>query len=181
MAKISKLWASILKNALNILVGFISTKILDPIAQRAWLDTLEPTKDIIDALSDGDANDKEQVAAIVKEYTHDKAIPIAQEFTTAKIKTIKDEKLQQFLLIISDPVFSAGQLAVNETAENTPEILAYIEEWIEDAATQEVLLSYLLAPLLAKVIKNPEANKLILAQIKMQLGTINIDLNKDGQ
>lgn len=181
MAKISKMWASILKNALNILVGFISTKIKDPIAQTAWLDTLEPTKDIIDALSDDNLADNEQVAAVIKEYTHDKAIPLAREFTTNKIKLIDDEKLRQFLLTISDPVFTAGDLATNETPQNTPEILTYIEEWMEDAVTQEVLLGYLLEPLLKKAVSNPNVNKIILGQIKAILGQINIDLNKDGQ
>jgi hypothetical protein len=78
-------------------------------------------------------------------------------------------------------VFTAGDLATNETPQNTPEILTYIEEWMEDAVTQEVLLGYLLEPLLKKAVSNPNVNKIILGQVKAILGQINIDLNKDGQ
>jgi hypothetical protein len=180
MAKIPAFWAALLKNAIALVTGFITVKIEDPLAKAAWLKTLEPTGKIIDALADNVANDKAQIAAIIKQHTNEQLLPFAEGFAQEKINLIKQEMLRVFISTLAQPVFAVGSLSTNSNPDNEKEVLQYTEAWLEDSKTQDVLIDFLLEPLLKKAIQNPLMLSRVLAQVSAALGTINIDLDGDN-
>lgn len=154
----------------------------DSTEKQAWVLTLNPTYKILEALTDADPNNKDQLIAIMKEHTSQNVIPFASNEFVKVLDRITDAKLRALVEVISKIPFAVGEIYTDSNSKNNDQLRTYLEEWAESPENQNILLNQVLQPLLEKLFKrNAWLGNFIISTINMRLSGMNIDINKDGK
>ena len=85
--------------------------------------------------------------------------------------------------VLSEVPIKLVSLALEkEKGDLSKPLLTFIEAWIENPSNQSVLLDKGLNPLIVKAFKGETwFGQLLVGALKTRLGTVNIDLDKDGK
>lgn len=180
--KTNSFWIKTIYRLIDALTFVLGQLIKDEETQELALSTLKPIKSIVGAVTDEDPDNKAQILKIVKMYASQDAIPYAHDELIKIINRIGDDKVRSVVQVTSKVPFMIGQIWTDDNPSNLKQTRTYLEQWLEDAENQKVLIDYLVDPLIRGVFKKQVflAN-MLLGTIKDKLADINIDIDKDGE
>lgn len=147
---ISDLFAAIAKLGLNFAETQIEKKIQNDLAQRGALLFLQPTRDIVVALNDQDAENTAQVKGIILDWVNESLTAYLEELSDAGIAKVKNEMGKELLYFASKVVIEVLMLVSDDEKENDKQIEEYFENLLTSPAFRALILDTLLPALLAK-------------------------------
>ena len=147
---ISDLFAAIAKLGLNFAETQIEKKIANDLAQRGALLFLQPTRDIVVALNDENAENTAQVKGIILDWVNQSLTAYLEELANAGIDKVKNETGKELLYFASKVVIEVLMLVSDDEKENDEQIEAYFENLLISPAFRALILDTLLPALLAK-------------------------------
>lgn len=147
---ISDLFAAIAKLGLNFAENQIEKKINNDLAQRGALLFLQPTRDIVVALNDENAENTAQVKGIILDWVNESLSAYLEELANAGINKVKNETGKELLYFASKVVIEVLMLVSDDEKENDKQIEEYFENLLTSPAFRALILDTLLPALLAK-------------------------------
>ena len=147
---ISDLFAAIAKLGLNFAETQIEKKIANDLAQRGALLFLQPTRDIVVALNDENAENTAQVKGIILDWVNESLSAYLEELANAGINKVKNETGKELLYFASKVVIEVLMLVSDDEKENDKQIEEYFENLLTSPAFRALILDTLLPALLAK-------------------------------
>jgi len=147
---ISDLFAAIAKLGLNFAENQIEKKIENDLAQRGALLFLQPTRDIVVALNDENAENTAQVKGIILDWVNESLSAYLEELANAGINKVKNETGKELLYFASKVVIEVLMLVSDDEKENDKQIEEYFENLLTSPAFRALILDTLLPALLAK-------------------------------
>ena len=147
---ISDLFAAIAKLGLNFAETQIEKKIANDLAQRGALLFLQPTRDIVVALNDENAENTAQVKGIILDWVNESLTAYLEELANAGIDKVKNEMGKELLYFASKVVIEVLMLVSDDEKENDEQIEAYFENLLTSPELRTLILGTLLPALLAK-------------------------------
>ena len=147
---ISDLFAAIAKLGLNFAENQIEKKIANDLAQRGALLFLQPTRDIVVALNDENAENTAQVKGIILDWVNESLSAYLEELANAGINKVKNETGKELLYFASKVVIEVLMLVSDDEKENDKQIEEYFENLLTSPAFRALILDTLLPALLAK-------------------------------
>ena len=147
---ISDLFAAIAKLGLNFAENQIEKKIENDLAQRGALLFLQPTRDIVLALNDENAENTAQVKGIILDWVNESLSAYLEELANAGINKVKNETGKELLYFASKVVIEVLMLVSDDEKENDKQIEEYFENLLTSPAFRALILDTLLPALLAK-------------------------------
>ena len=134
--KKGRLWGKIIKGAVNMLKSVIVSVIPDPVAAELWMLSLKPTDDIVDALTNDNPNNKEEILHIIQQYTNADVIPFGEVKYIELTERIVNPNLQAITRTLGQIPFVIGKIYTDDNPNNEAQLLAYLEKWVEDGGNQ---------------------------------------------
>ena len=179
----SNFWKKYALAQAELLQKMISEEIPDSTEKTLWLLSLQPTTNIINALADEDPQDGKQITEILKAHANKSLLPFGAGELQKIIDRIENENLRMLISVLSEVPIKLVSLALEkEKGDLSKPLLTFIEAWIENPSNQSVLLDKGLNPLIVKAFKGETwFGQLLVGALKTRLGTVNIDLDKDGK
>jgi len=167
---ISDLFAAIAKLGLNFAENQIEKKIENDMAQRGALMFLQPTRDIVVALNDGDAANAAQVKGIILAWVNNDLTEYLQDLTDAGIEKIKGEAEQALLRFGANLVIDMLSILSDDEAENERQIQEYFQDILGSDEFRELIVNVVLASILKKSGASDALQKIVLeaAEIALQ-------------
>ena len=147
---ISDLFAAIAKLGLNFAENQIEKKIANDLAQRGALLFLQPTRDIVLALNDDQADNAGQVKELILDWVNADLSEYLEDLADAGIAKVKDEKGKALLIFAADVITDVLRLITDDEKENDKQIEEYFENLLTSPAFRALILDTLLPALLAK-------------------------------
>lgn len=166
---ISKTLAWVLLTALN----FVETRFIDRIPNMdvrtgAKL-LLDPIRKMIDALSDEEPRNEEQVLQLWRQFINTDFADFGAVQLDKLVKGIENEQLRGVLSILISPAIDLTRAMTDENPANDKQALAILNQFIENPDVHEVFLNDLLKPILEKVVKDPATVAFILTLVAQAL------------
>ncbi len=166
---ISDLFAAIAKLGLNFAENQIEKKIANDLAQRGALLFLQPTRDIVLALNDDQADNAGQVKDIILNWVNADLSEYLEDLADAGIAKVKDEKGKALLVFAADVITDVLRLITDDEEENDKQIEAYFEKLVASEAFQAIVIQILLGAILDKANAKPEHRHIVQAAAQIIL------------
>ena len=166
---ISDLFAAIAKLGLNFAENQIEKKIANDLAQRGALLFLQPTRDIVLALNDDQADNAGQVKDIILDWVNADLSEYLKDLADAGIAKVKDEKGKALLVFAADVITDVLRLITDDEEENDKQIKAYFEKLVASEAFQAIVIQILLGAILDKTNAKPEHRQVVQAAAQIIL------------
>ena len=166
---ISDLFAAIAKLGLNFAENQIEKKIANDLAQRGALLFLQPTRDIVLALNDDQADNAGQVKDIILDWVNADLSEYLEDLADAGIAKVKDEKGKALLNFAAGVITDVLRLLTDDEAENDRQIKAYFERLIASEEFQILIVQVLLGAILEKAKAKPEHAQIVQAAAQIIL------------
>lgn len=172
MAK-TKLLPTWLAGIILAALGFVEKKLnqaqgIPDLIRSAMHLQLRPIRLSIQAISDNDPQNAEQVKNIWLQHTGTTMIDFGKQITSDVIDKINSENIRMPLHYLAPKIFGMGPLLTDADPENAKQIEQHWGAVLRDDEMHEVTLSYLVGPALEKVL-DPSTTKFILQLIDTAL------------
>lgn len=181
--KLGRTWANLIKGALGIIKSAISGAIKDPVGKELWLLSLQPTDKIVDALSDKDPNDKEQIRQIIQNYANSEVIPFGEGKFTQLVERIQDAQIRALVSTAGTIPFAVGKIYTDQNPGNEEQLKAFLEQWVEDGNNQAEVARAIGFYIEVLFKNNPAISSFINQTIQARIedgDLINVDWDGDG-
>ena len=167
--------AFLIRSAFGVIESQFINQITNLQVQRAMKLSLKPLRNTIDALSDGNPANDEQVKAIWDGFVSTDLPDFAEAELTVLVDKIKNENTKAVLGTLSDPFVDIFRLLTDANKDNEAQVNARLQELISDPKSLEVLVRNVAIPI-AEKIKNDEVRKFLIAYLQSILeGGIGIE------
>ncbi len=180
--KLIKRWVALLiVSALNFVENKFISKIPSEWVRGQMSLMVVPMKETAMAISDSDANNKEQVEEIWKRAINGSFIEYNQVQVLDKIEqNVTKEHLKRPLQAVVPPLFGMIKDVTDDNPKDGEQIGARWLEFVKNEDVQEIVLSDLLQPALVNYIKDIDTVEFILNLIRASIesGEANIEEGK---
>lgn len=179
---LSSFWQNFILGAIRTIKALVNPLLPTSFAREAFELTLQPTERIVNALSDTDPNDKDQIIEIIRIHTNTALVPFAKVQVDELLSKIQDRRLRSLVEVLSIVPFGAANIYTDDVRPNDDQLRTFIEAYLEDGNNQEVLLQDVVAPLLRNILKDqPFVAEFVLGTLTTALDSLQLDLDGDGQ
>lgn len=181
--KFGKFWAKMLIGLITVLRNSLGQYIANENLRNLYFLTLKPSENIINALSDENPDNKEQINEIFQKHLNTAVIPYGQEQFKALSDKIKDPGLMQLVATAGTIPFAVGQIYTDENPENEQQLKAFLEVWVENPENQKNILAAITVWVSSLFKENPALANFIISALEARILAgefINVDFDGDG-
>lgn len=147
---INDMVAAIMKMGVNFAEKQVEKKVSDPLVSKG-VDLIFPlSKELIEALSDNNADNAKQVHDIMLQWTNDELSNYLEEVISAMIVKQKNDDVKQILTFVMDNFILIVRLLSDSDEHNAEQMQALWEQILDDEKTHKIVIQHIVKPLLVK-------------------------------
>jgi hypothetical protein len=162
---ISNVVASIIKIMLNYIESKFVAKIPSLDVRQGIILLLDPIRKMLDALSDEEPRNKEQVTAIWRNFVNTDFADYSNVQLEKLVSGIEQDQLRAILAVIVTPAIELMRAVTDDEPANDEQAKAILDKFLANPDVHEVVLHDLLKPILLKAIKDEATVAIILTII----------------
>jgi len=162
---ISKTVAGLITFALGLIEKYFISKVPNEDVKAGLRLLLNPVKGMVDALSDENPRNSEQVADLWKKWAGTDLVGFGGEKLQVLIGKIEDPKFKRPLSILVVPTLNMVKIFTDDDPNNEEQLKQNWLGFIQNPDTHEVVLYDLIEPTLLNVIKDEAAVAFIITLI----------------
>lgn len=181
--RFGKFWAKMLIGAIDILRKALGGYIADANLRMLYDLTLKPSTDIVNALSDENPDNGQQIAAIFQKHLNQAVIPFGSEQFEVIIAKIKDPALLSLVKATGVIPFAIAKIYTDENPDNDAQLKTYLESFVENPENQKDFLQAMRIWLGALFKNDPMLLNFMMSALEARIlegELINVDFNGDG-
>ena len=156
----------VILQGLNFLKNKFINNIQVPKVREGMSKLLEPIRETVRELSDGDPKNEEQVKETWSKFANTELYDFTSETVQEQLARIEDANLRSALSHLAVPTTKMIQIMTDENPDNAAQLKEHWGEFVANPTTHEIVLNDLLIPLVISRIPDEDTQQFIIGLLR---------------